>query len=112
MGTCRAMQISKISVKLIEKYENDKNNPNLILEIFEVLNEDFFLRRILKKNHATKSDIEVLHFKLMYWGDFRKYNRYIPITAFFNVSTLDYLLKHKSDDSLSLTKEMMNHFHY
>ena len=111
-GIYRAFLISKTSVKLIERYSCDKNNPQLIDEIFEKICKDIFLNRILKKNHATKSDIQTLHHKLMQWGDFRKYNRYIPITSFFNVSTLDYLLKHKSDDALSLTKRMMNHFHF
>ena len=111
LGIYRALHISKISVGLIEKYNDKRNSPELIDEIFGIICSDILLKRILKKNHATKSDIEFLHGKLMKWGDFRKYNRYIPITSFFNVSTLDYLLKNKSDDALSLTKKMMNHFH-
>ena len=110
-GIYRALHISKISVRLIEKYADNRNATELIDEIFENICNDILLSRILKRNHATKADIEFLHGKLMKWGDFRKYNRYIPITSFFNVSTLDYLLKHKSDDALSLTKKMMNHFH-
>lgn len=111
LGTRRALTMSKISVGLIEKYEHDKNNPRLIEEIFETLSKDFFLARIMKKNSATKNDIDLLHKKLMKWGDFRKYNRYIPITSFFNVSALNYLLQHKNDDAQSLTKKMMNQFH-
>lgn len=111
LGIYRALFISKISVKLIEKYRHNRNDPKLLDEIFEIICNDLILCRILKKYHATKADIELLHHKLMLWGDFRKYNRYIPINSFFYVSTLDYLLKHKSDDALSLTKKMMNHFH-
>ena len=110
-GTYRALKMSKKSVALIEKYENDKNNPVLIQEIYESLREDFWLNKILKENNATIDDIKVLHKKLMKWGDFRKYNRYVPITSFFNVTALKYLLKHKNDDSKSLTEKMMNHFH-
>ena len=110
-GTRRAMRMSGKSVALIEKYENDKNNPALIQEIYDTLREDFRCKKILEKHNATTDDIKNLHKKLLKWGDFRKYNRYIPITSFFNVTTLEYLLTHKDDDSKSLTEKMMNHFH-
>lgn len=110
-GTWRAMKMSKKSVALIEKYENDKKNPEMIQEIFDALREDYRLNKILQQHNATLEDIKLLHRKLMKWGDFRKYNRYVPITSFFNVTTLKYLLEHKSDDARSLTEKMMNHFH-
>ena len=110
-GTRRAMKMSGKSVELIEKYENDKENPELIQEIYDALREDFRCKKILDKYNATPADIKKLHKKLMKWGDFRKYNRYVPITSFFNVTTLEYLLKHKGDDAKSLTEKMMNHFH-
>ena len=108
----RSMRMSRASVALIEKYENDKNNPKLIEEIFAAINDDVLLSRILKQHNATQRDISRLHAKLMKWGDFRKYNRYVPITSFFNVHTLEYLLEHKNDDAKSLTEHMMNHFHF
>ena len=108
----RTLKMSKASVALIEKYENDKLNPKLIDEIFAAISDDALLGRILKRHKATKKDISKLHAKLMKWGDFRKYNRYVPITSFFNVHTLEYLLEHKNDDAKSLTEHMMNHFHF
>ena len=108
----RSMRMSSASVALIEKYENDKNNPQLIEDIFAAINSDVLLSRILKRHNATTRDISRLHAKLMKWGDFRKYNRYVPITSFFNVHTLEYLLEHKNDDAKSLTQKMMNHFHF
>lgn len=111
-GTFRAYQMSKKSVALIQKYEDKKNNPQLIKEIFSAISQDFFLRRILLKHNASIDDIAKIHKKLLIWGDFRKYNRYIPITSFFNRTTLDYLLTHKNDDAKSLTTKMMNHFHF
>ena len=111
-GTFRAYNLSKKSVALIQKYENQKNNPQLIKEIFSTISKDFFLRKILLKHNATIDDIAKLHKKLLKWGDFRKYNRYVPITSFFNRTTLDYLLSHKNDDAKSLTTKMMNHFHF
>ncbi len=108
----RTLKMSHISVGLINKYENDKLNPQLIEEIFSAIQDDVLLSRILKRHNATKRDISKLHAKLMKWGDFRKYNRYVPITSFFNVSTLEYLLEHRNDDAQSLTEKMMNHFHF
>lgn len=108
----RTLKMSRASVALIEKYENDKNNPKLIEEIFAAISSDALLARILKRHKATTKDISRLHAKLMKWGDFRKYNRYVPITSFFNVHTLEYLLEHKNDDAKSLTEKMMNHFHF
>ena len=108
----RSMRMSGASVALIEKYEHDKLNPQLIEEIFAAINSDVLLSRILKRHNATVRDISRLHAKLMKWGDFRKYNRYVPITSFFNVHTLEYLLEHKNDDAKSLTQKMMNHFHF
>ncbi len=108
----RTLKMSKASVALIEKYENDKLNPKLIDEIFAAISDDALLGRILKRHKATKKDISKLHAKLMKWGDFRKYNRYVPITSFFNVHTLEYLLEHKNDDAKSLTEHVMNHFHF
>lgn len=107
----RTLKMSRTSVGLIEKYENDKLNPQLIDEIFAAIQDDVLLKRILKRHNATRRDIQRLHAKLMKWGDFRKYNRYVPITSFFNVHTLEYLLEHKNDDAKSLTEKMMNHFH-
>ena len=108
----RSMRMSSASVALIEKYENDKDNPQLIEEIFAAINSDVLLSRILKSHNATQRDISRLHAKLMKWGDYRKYNRYVPITSFFNVHTLEYLLEHKNDDAKALTEKMMNHFHF
>ena len=107
----RTLKMSRTSVGLIEKYENDKLNPQLIDEILTAIQDDVLLKRILKRHNATRRDIQRLHAKLMKWGDFRKYNRYVPITSFFNVHTLEYLLEHKNDDAKSLTEKMMNHFH-
>ena len=108
----RTLKMSRTSVGLIERYENDKLNPQLIDEIFAAISDDVLLKRILKRHNANRRDIQRLHAKLMKWGDFRKYNRYVPITSFFNMYALEYLLEHKNDDAKSLTEKMMNHFHF
>ena len=60
VGICRALFMSRKSVALIEKYENDKNNPRLIEEIFETISKDYWLGSILQKNNATQDDIAKL----------------------------------------------------
>ncbi len=102
---------SKKAVELIDKYWNDKKNPQLIDEIFEFVINENRLSKIVKKYNADKEDFAALYKKLLIWGDFRKYNRYIPITSFFYASALDYLLSHKDDEAKSLTQKMMNYFH-
>lgn len=111
LGIARALRMSRKSVALIEKYEGDFKNPALVEEIFAAVREDFLLNRILQRHGATLEDFRKLNAKLMIWGDFRKYNRYVPVTSFFNRTTLEYLLAHKADDARSLTEKMMNHFH-
>lgn len=111
LGIARALRMSRKSVALIEKYEGDFKNPALVEEIYAEVREDFLLNRILQRHGASLEDFKKLNAKLMIWGDFRKYNRYVPVTSFFNRTTLEYLLAHKNDDARSLTEKMMNHFH-
>lgn len=111
LGIARALRMSKKSVALIEKYEGDFKNPALVEEIYAAVRADFLLNQILKKHGATLEDFRQLNAKLMIWGDFRKYNRYVPVTSFFNRTTLEYLLAHKNDDARALTEKMLNHFH-
>ncbi len=110
-GLARSWVLSKRSVALIAKYENDKKNPRLIKDLYAEICKDKLLKNILERNNATQEDIAKIHKKLMQWGDFRKYNRYVPITSFFNRTTLKYLLEHKDGDAKVLTQKMMNHFH-
>ena len=58
----RSMRMSKASVALIEKYENDKRNPQLIDDIIAALNSDTLLSRILKQHNATRHDIARLQY--------------------------------------------------
>ena len=106
-----SMHRSSEAVRLIETYIEDLENPALIEEIHAYCSSDFKLRRILKKHAAGRADIEMLYHKLLIWGNFRKYNRFIPITSFFYAYALDYLLTHKEEDPKKLTQKMMNIFH-
>ena len=105
-----SMRRSSEAVRLISAYINDLENERLIEEIHAYCRSDFKLRRILDKHGAGTEDIRQLYRKLLLWGNFRKYNRFIPITSFFYAYSLDYLLAHKDGDAKELTQKMMNFF--
>ena len=107
----RSLYRSKKTVELIDKYWQDKLNPQLISEMFDFASQDRRLSKIVKKYGANSDDFTILYKKLFTWADFRKYNRYIPITSFFYAGALEYLLSHKNDDAKSLAEKMLNYFH-
>lgn len=107
----RTLRRSGTAVELINKFLSDRNTSELIDRIYEFALNEGRLNKIVKKYGADRSDFLRLHEKLMLWGDFRKYNRYVPITSFFYAGSLEYLLEHKDDDAKSLTEQMMNYFH-
>ena len=96
---------------LIKKYEHNLHDEQLIDEIYNYCLSDWRLKKILTKYHADKSDIQKLYDKLLIWGNFRKYGRFVPISSFFYTTSLKYLLKHKDADAKKITMKMMNFFH-
>ena len=107
----RSLRRSSRSVELINRFLIDHDSQTLIDDLYEYALNDRRLKKIVSKYGAGRDDFARVHEKLMMWGDFRKYNRYVPITSFFYASALDYLLEHKDDDAKSLTMKMMNYFH-
>ena len=107
----RSLHRSKKAVELIDKYWLNKQSPQLIDEMFDFAVKDRRLSKIVAKYNADRDDFAMLYDKLMSWADFRKYNRFIPITSFFYAGALEYLLSHKDDDAKSLTEKMLNYFH-
>lgn len=97
--------------RLITKYIDDRQNKELIGEIYRYCLSDFKLRRIMKKYQISPDDIEALYQKLIIWGNFRKGRRFVPISSFFYVYTLEYLIKNKNEDAKKLTMRCMNFFH-
>ena len=106
-----SMRRSAESVRLISAYMEDLENPRLIEEITAYCNSDRKLRRIMDKHGATAEDIGDIYHKLLIWGNFRKYNRFVPITSFFYAYSLNYLLSHRGEDPKALTQKMMNFLH-
>ena len=88
------------------------SKKELLDKMYDYGCQDFRLKRIIEKYHATRQDYEDIFDKLFHWANFRKRRRYIPINSFFFVSSLETILKHKDIDSKKLTQKMMNHFHF
>ena len=105
-------QITKLNFvrRLIDTYEHDVNNPALIDAMYDFCHRDRKLKKIVAAHQATREDFLMLYKKLLIRGHFRKYNRFVPISSFFAVYTLNYLLKKKDADEFDLTKRMMNFF--
>lgn len=97
---------------VIRFYDNGElSREDLIKDIYGYAINDFRLKKIVAKYNATEEDFRAIFDKLIYWGNFKKRSRYVPIYSFFYVSSLEKILKNKDEDAKKLTMKMMNHFH-
>lgn len=106
-----SLRRSSVVNRLIRTYSDDVHSPELLPEIYAYCQSDWKLRRIMKKYEATPEDFQKIYHKLLIWGNFRKGRRFVPISSFFYVYTLEYLLQHKNGDAKQLTMKCMNFFH-
>lgn len=109
----RIMQRDNFINDLILAYYDRQtiSKDELIDKIYDYACRDFRLKKIVKEQQATKEDFANIFEKLIYWGNFKKRKRYIPINSFFFYGSLSYLLKNRDADAKALTKKMMNYFH-
>lgn len=114
MAMKRIMRRDNYINSLIKAFleEGTLSKKELLDKMYDYGCQDFRLKRIIEKYHATRQDYENIFDKLFHWANFRKRRRYIPINSFFFVSSLETILKHKDIDSKKLTQKMMNHFHF
>lgn len=89
----------------------EMSQDELIKEIYNYAINDFRLKKVVAKYNATEDDFRKTFEKLIYWANFKKGRRYVPINSFFYVSSLEKLLKNKDLEAKPLTMKMMNHFH-
>ena len=87
------------------------SKDELIDRIYDYANSDFRLKKLVNKHQATRDDFMTIFEKLIYWGNFKKRKRYLPVNSFFFYGSLSYRLEHKDDDAKKLTMKMMNYFH-
>ncbi|MCR5756390.1 MAG: hypothetical protein K6F95_00570 [Selenomonas sp.] len=106
-----SLKRSNVNSRLIKQYRNDLQNKDLLTDIYAYCQQDYKLRRIVKKYGLTLEDVEKIYQKLLLWGNFHKGHRFVPITAFLYVCTLEYLCQHKNDDAKALTMKCMNFLH-
>ena len=107
----RSLRRSTITNRLITEYMDKLQDPALIDEIFTYCQQDWRLRRIMKKYEARQEDFKIIYDKLLLWGNFKKGRRFVPISSFFFTTSLEYLLKNQEGDPRKLTMKMMNFFH-
>ena len=106
-----SLRRSNFNSSLIAKYRDDLHNPQLITDIYNYCQQDYKLRRIIRKYDVIPEDIAQLYDKLLLWGNFHKGRRFVPITAFLYVYTLKHLITHKDAEAKELTMKCMNFFH-
>ncbi len=108
----QARQLRKLNKvnELIRTYEHDVENPKLIEEMYAFCLKDRKLKKVMAKYNPTPEDFDKLYHKLLLWTNFRKYRRFVPISSFFAVYSLDYMLSHQDMDALALSKKMCNFF--
>lgn len=107
----RSLRRSNAAFLLVEKYEHDLGNPALVDAIVAFIEKDWKLRRVMWREQGTREDIRLLIKHLMLWGNVRKGRRFVPITSFFYVCSLSYLLQHKDEEPKRLAMKMMNYLH-
>ena len=98
--------------QLVEQYEKDLGNPALVDAIVDFIEHDWKLKRVWRRENGTKDDVRSLIKHLMLWGNMRKGRRFLPITSFFYVGSLEYLLRHKNGEPKQLAMKMMQIFHF
>ena len=109
----RIMKRDNVINELILGYYDRQtiSKDELINRIYEYTCSDYRLNKLINRYQATKDDFSNIFEKLIYWGNFKKRKRYLPINSFFFYGSLSYLLEHKDDDAKKLTQKMMNYFH-
>ncbi len=106
---------SSITNALINEYAGELNGPKrkeLIAKIYDYCARDRKLKKIIKKYQATEEDFMKAYKKLFQEADMVKGRRYVPISSFFYVYTLEHILAHPEEDSRKLAMKCLNFFHF
>ena len=102
-----------INSLIIAFYDNQTiDQKELISRMYQYACSDIRLKKLIAQYNVQEKDYHQIVEKLIYWANFKKRKRYIPVNAFFFYGSLSYLLKHRDDDAKKLTMKMMNYFHF
>lgn len=110
----RSLNRSSLTNELIREYAGELTGPKrkeLMGRIYSFCAGDRKLRKIIGKHQATEEDFLRIYKKLLREADMVKGRRYVPISSFFYVYTLDYLLAHPEEEGRKLAMKCMNFFH-
>ena len=108
-------QRSSVTNELINEYAGELTGPKrqeLIAKVYDYCARDRKLKKIIKKYQATEADFMQAYKKLLREADFVKGRRYVPISSFFYVYTLEHILAHPEEDSKKLAMKCLNFFHF
>jgi hypothetical protein len=106
---------SSVTNALINEYAGELNGPKrkeLIAKIYDYCARDRKLKKLIKKYQATEEDFMKAYKKLFQEADMVKGRRYVPISSFFYVYTLEHILAHPEEDSRKLAMKCLNLFHF
>ncbi len=106
---------SSVTNKLINEYAGELTGPRrqeLIAKVYDYCARDRKLKKIIKKYQATEEDFMKAYKKLFREADIVKGRRYVPISSFFYVYTLEHILAHPEEDGRKLAMKCLNFFHF
>ena len=106
---------SSVTNELINEYAGELTGPKrqeLIARIYAYCARDRKLKKIINKYQATEEDFMKAYKKLFREADMVKGRRYVPISSFFYVYTLEHILAHPEEDSRKLAMKCLNFFHF
>ena len=93
---------------MINKYNGDYLNPDIVPELYEYCNGNEVLRNVVRKHNATVKDFAVIYIYLISSDTEKRGGHFLPISTFFFGKSLDYALSRKErwlvDDTLWLRK--------
>ena len=93
---------------MINKYNGDYLNPDIVHELYEYCNGTEVLRNVVRKHNATVKDFAVIYMYLISSDTEKRGGHFLPISTFFFGKSLDYALSRKErwfvDDTLWLRK--------
>ena len=110
-----SLKRSSVTNELINEYAGELTGPKrqeLIAKVYDYCARDRKPKKIIKKYQATEADFMQAYKKLLREADFVKGRRYVPISSFFYVYTLEHILAHPEEDSKKLAMKCLNFFHF
>ncbi|WP_029546283.1 MULTISPECIES: hypothetical protein [unclassified Selenomonas] len=111
----RSLERSSLTNELINEYAGEIPGPKrqeLIARIYAYCARDRKLKKIIKKYQATEEDFMKAYKKLLREADMVKGRRYVPISSFFYVYTLEHILAHPEEEGRKLAMKCLNFFHF